>query len=457
MEYPRIMVAGIGSGTGKTTLSLGLMCALKRRQKQVQAFKSGPDYIDSALHTVACGRSAHNLDTWMMDPGLIKEVFMKNAQGADISIVEGVMGLFDGYRGERLKGSSAHLALMLKIPVILVVDAHNLSQSCVPLVKGFMDYQPGVNIKGVVLNRAGAFHREWVAPNLERELGVKVLGCIPWQEPISIPEGPLGLRWAGKNQELTAGLQQMADLIDEHIDLNQLLALAKGADSLDGDWQRKPAAKVTTIGVARDGAFCFYYQDSLDYLEELGAELKFFSPCSDEALPEVAGIYMGGGFPERFLCELSENIAMKMALQEVQQKGMPILAEGGAMMYLSRLIRDVDGKEWPGVGIIPADIQMSPHLQELGYIEATALADTLIASPGQVLRGHSFHYAILKGLGLEQLAFSLEGGMRRESGRGGYAQGSLLASFLHLQLRANPQAAHRFIKAASLYGRLLRD
>lgn len=451
MEYPRIMIAGVQSSTGKTTVSLGLMAALKRRQNKVQAFKVGPDYIDSGLHSHACGQSAHNLDSWMMTPEVLQTVFVKNALGADISIIEGVMGLFDGYRGERIKGSSAHVALMLKTPVVLVVNAHSLSQSCVALVKGFMDYQPGVEIKGVVLNQATAFHQEWVAPNLEAELGVRVLGCIPRQESISIPERHLGLLPADEHEELAAHLNKMADLVEAHLDLEQVLALAREAEPLDVTWQKPPGAKRTTIGVARDAAFSFYYQDSLDYLEELGAELKYFSPLGDESLPEVEGIYLGGGFPEMFLDRLSGNEGIKTALREAHRQGMPILAECGGMMYLTRLIKDWEGKEWPGVGIVPAEIHMTRQLQELGYIEATALVDTVIAARGQVLRGHEFHYSTLEGIDPGQWAFSLEGGLGRGQRRDGYAQGSLLASFLHLQLRANPQAAQHFVAACGAY------
>lgn len=451
MKYPRIMIAGIGSGTGKTTVSLGLMYALKRCHHKVQPFKVGPDYIDPGLHSCACKQNAHNLDSWVMTPEVIGTVFARNARDADISIIEGVMGLFDGYRGERIKGSSAHVALILKTPIILVINVYSLSQSCVALVKGFMDYEPGVTIKGVVLNQASLFHREWVAPNLEKELGIKVLGCIPRQESISIPERHLGLLPAAEHSGLELHLQKIADLAEEHLDLEQVLALANEAVPLDLNCAKLRTKKSIAIGVARDQAFSFYYQDSLDYLEELGADLRFFSPLDDESLPEAAGIYLGGGFPEMHLDRLSGNIGMKKDLQQAHLRGMPILAEGGGMIYLSELIKDWQGKEWQGVGIVPAETHMTEQLQQLGYIEATALADTVIVEKGQVLKGHEFHYSSMKGLSPADNAFSLKGGKTKGLRREGYAKGSLLASYIHLQLRANPQAAHSFVKACRLY------
>jgi len=451
MQLPRLMIAGVHSSSGKTTVSLGLMAALKRHQITVQPFKVGPDYIDPGLHSHASGRSSHNLDSWMMPPEVIQTVFAKNASKAEISIIEGVMGLFDGYRGERIAGSSAHLAMMLKTPVVLVVDVKSMSQSCVALVKGFKEYQPGVDIKAVVLNQATPFHQEWLAPNLEDELGVKVLGCVPRQESISIPERHLGLLPADEHGELTSQLNKMADLIETHLDLEAVLALSRETEPLPQSFEAPQVEKRVTIGIARDAAFSFYYQDSLDYLAELGAELKFFSPLNDSSLPEVDGIYIGGGFPEMFLPQLSQNSAMKEALHRAHRMGMPILAECGGLMYLSRNIRDWEGKSWSGVGLVPGEIIMTRKLQELGYVQATALNDTVIAESGEVLRGHEFHYSTLEGISPQDGAFEFEGGMRPGLRRGGYAEGSLLASYLHLQLRANPTAAQRFMSRCVEY------
>jgi cobyrinic acid a,c-diamide synthase len=445
MQFPRLMIAGVHSSSGKTTVSLGLMTALKRRHIKVQPFKVGPDYIDPGLHSHASGRSSHNLDSWMMPPEVIQTVFARNAANAEISIIEGVMGLFDGYRGERIAGSSAEVALLLKIPVVLVVDVKAMSQSCVPLVKGFMEYQPGVEIKGVVLNHASQFHQQWVAPNLEEELGVKVLGCVPREESISIPERHLGLLPADEHGELASQLNKMADLLEAHLGLEAVLALSREASPLPFCYDAPQVQKRVTIGIARDAAFSFYYQDSLDYLSELGAELKYFSPLNDSSLPEVDGIYIGGGFPEMFLPQLSRNSGMKEAINQAYRTGMPILAECGGLMYLSRSIKDWEGKSWPGVGLVPGEVIMTRRLQELGYVQATALKDTVIAGSGEELRGHEFHYSTLEGINPQDCAFECEGGMRPGLRRGGYAQGSLLASYLHLQLRANPTAAQRFI------------
>jgi len=451
MNSPRIVIAGVHTGVGKTTLTLGIMAALRKKLISVQPFKVGPDYIDPGLHYYAAGVKSHNLDSWMGSEELVKTVFAKNASHAQISIIEGVMGLYDTAKGQRIKGSTAHVASILNAPIILVVNARVMAQSCIALVKGYMEYEPGVQIKGVILNNTSAFHKEDLQKSLEEELGVQVLGCIPENKTISMPERHLGLLPAEENGRLHSAIEAMGNLIEAELDIDSLLRLAQNAPPLNTYWQETIHDKSVTIGVARDEAFSFYYQDSLDYLQELGADLKFFSPLRDNSIPSVDGLYLGGGFPEMFLEQLSNNRPMIDSIRSARMQSMPIFAECGGFMYLTEKIRDFSDTAWPGVGIIPAEVKMTHSLAALGYVEATAMQDSIIAGRGDILRGHEFHYSQLTGIGAEETAYCLQGGKGGDFRGEGYIQGNLLASYVHLHLRSNPRAAHNFINSCKKY------
>ncbi|HWP95265.1 MAG TPA: cobyrinate a,c-diamide synthase [Syntrophomonadaceae bacterium] len=456
MRAPRIIVAGVHSGVGKTTISLGLMAALRLQGLKVQAFKVGPDFIDPGLHFHASGSRSHNLDSWMGSAEVVRQVFARNAEPADISIIEGVMGLYDGARGEKIKGSTADIAEILKTPVILVVNVSGMAQSCVALVKGYCDYHPNLKIKGVILNQAADFHKTWVKPSLEEELGLQVLGCIPREEAMKMPERHLGLLPAEENEHLEQAIQKMAEIIDGYIDLQGLMRIAETAPNLDITYSMPEKQGQLTIGVARDAAFSFYYQDNLDLLQETGAKLVFFSPMKDADLPKVDGLYIGGGFPEMFLDTLNGNHSMLAAIRQAHADSMPIFAECGGYMYLTRRIHDWSGNSWTGVGIVPAEIRMTRKLQALGYVEATALGDSILAGTGDVLRAHEFHYSTIEGLSPEQSALILTGGRRMEERTDGYAGGGLFASYLHLHLRSNPLVACHFLNACQAYHDSLR-
>lgn len=451
MNIPRLVIAGVHTGVGKTTMTLGIMAALKKKNFTVQPFKVGPDYIDPGLHACAAGVVSHNLDSWMGSQEVVKTVFAKNAARAQVSIIEGVMGLYDTARGGRIIGSTAHVAMILQAPVVLVVNVKAMAQSCVALVKGYMEYEPGVQIKGLILNNASRFHVEDMRPLLEAELGIPVLGCVPERRDLSMPERHLGLVPAEENNNLMATIGAMGDLIAAELDLEALMALAESAPPLEPYHPTMVRPHDLTIGVARDEAFSFYYQDSLDFLNELGAELLFFSPLRDNTIPEVDGLYLGGGFPEMFLERLGANAAMLDSIRAACKQQMPIFAECGGFMYLCENIRDFSGQAWPAAGLIPAQVEMTHGLAALGYVEATARQDSVIARRGDVVRGHEFHYSQLTGIGADQAAFSLQGGMGSDQRADGYAQGNLFASYVHLHLRSNPQAAHNFLAACRSY------
>lgn len=447
MRYPRIIIAGVQSGVGKTTLTLGTIAALHRRGLKVQPFKVGPDYIDSGLHFWAAERPSYNLDNWMCPPDMVRQVFTANASRADISIIEGVMGLFDGVKGGSIEGSSADISLLLKAPVILVVNVQAMAQSCVALVKGFRDYHPDVHIKGVVLNHASAYHRTWIQPALENELGLPVLGCLEINDEINMPERHLGLLPAEENQELAGLIEKMAVMIEKQLDLDRMLEIAGQAQEMESAPEKQVKSACVRIGIARDQAFSFYYQDSLDYLTEMGAYLIPFSPIRDAALPDVDGLYLGGGFPEMFLEALSGNQPMINSINNAFINNMPIYAECGGYMYLCREIEDWEGRLWLGAGLVPARVKMTRRLQALGYIEARALKDSPLAAVGEVLRGHEFHYSRIEAMDNGPNAFAFYGGWNGDGRPEGYASGNLIASYLHIPMRSHSRAVARFIEA----------
>jgi len=457
---PRVVMAGVKSGVGKTTLSLGIMRALRDKGLEVQPFKVGPDYIDTGLHCQAAGVKSHNLDGWMSSSDVVQKIFLRNACHADISVIEGVMGLFDGSREGGLEGSTAQIALMLQAPVVMVLDVRGMGKSCVPLLKGFRDYMPSLRLEGVILNNArGDFQQLRLPELLENETGVQVLGAVPPQEEVKIPERHLGLMPAEENRGLEKALSSLAKLTQEHVDLNRLIQIAHQATELNSPDIREATTSLSSsvssvkIGIALDQAFHFYYQDSLDYLQELGAELCFFSPLKDETLPPVDGLYWGGGFPEMFLGQLSANKSLQEAIYSAATRGMPILAECGGFMFLTEQITDFSGKAYPGIGLVPAKITMTKKLQALGYVKATAVKDNLLANRGETFRGHEFHYSRIDWNPASPIpyAFRLVGGRGPDNRPEGYAESNLLASFLHLHLRSHPAATARFLEACRLY------
>jgi len=462
VNYPRLVIAGVHSGVGKTTLSLGLLRALYNRGCLVQPFKVGPDYIDPGLHAQACGVKSHNLDNWMGTAEVVKAVFVKNAVRDDIAIIEGVMGLYDGANTSRLAGSTAELALLLKAPVVLVVNVQGMAQSAAALIKGYMDYEPKLNLAAVVLNNASEYHQTVLKKQLEEELGIKVLGCLPRQSDIRMPSRHLGLLPAEENSELQLAIAGMAQLVEKYVDVEAVVQLAQAAGTLPASppLSSRPANNSRTsslsirIGVAQDSAFTFYYQDSLDYLEELGVQIVSFSPLHDTGLPEVDGLYLGGGFPEMFLAQLAENHTMLSAIKTARQENMPIYAECGGFLYLSETIRDFAGKVWPGAGIIPAQTCLGQNLAGLGYIEARLEQDSILGNKGALLRGHEFHYSTVSGLDENNSAYQLQGGKGPDGRVDGYVEGNLLASYVHLHLRSNPAAADNFMKACMKFKEL---
>ena len=448
----RIVIAGVQSGSGKTTIATGIMAALASRGT-VQAFKAGPDYIDPSYHTRVTGRPSRNLDTWMIQPAHVLELFRRSASGADVAVVEGVMGLYDGRTGEGDAGSTASIAKLLAAPVVLVVDAAKIARSAAAIVLGFRLFDPRVNIAGVILNRiASPRHYDAVAGPIEREAGVPVIGSVPRDPTLALPERYLGLIPATEGEVAGSFFERARRVCEQSIDLDRLQAIAASAPPLpasegSGLFPDKPCPQMVRIAVARDRAFSFYYEDNLDLLRAWGAEVVEFSPLADAALPAgTAGVYIGGGFPELFAAELAANLPLHAALRGAAASGMPIYAECGGLMYLGEGLTDQSGASHPMAGLIPARSRVHDGRLNLGYRELRALRDSPVRAAGDTVRAHEFHWSVLE----QALPAATSGyAVTSEAGRpDGYAAGSVLASYMHLHFAADPGIAPRFAAMA---------
>lgn len=446
----RIVIAGVSSGAGKTTIATGIMAALSARGR-VQAFKAGPDYIDPTYHTHVTGRPSRNLDTWMVPSTTVRQLFQRAAADTDIAVIEGVMGLYDGRTGEDEAGSTASLAKLLAAPVVLVVDAGKMARSAAAIVLGFRLLDPGVNLAAVILNRiAGPRHYEAVADPIEREAGVPVIGALARDGELTLPERYLGLIPTVEGSVADDYFDRVRAVCERSIDLERLQRIAASAPPLavehgDGLFPPEPLSGVARIAVARDRAFSFYYEDNLDLLRAQGAELVEFSPLADPALPAgTDGVYIGGGFPELFAAELSVNQPLHASLRAAAAAGTPVYAECGGLMYLGQELRDRDGRRFPMVGLIPGRSSMHGGRLTLGYRELTALRDSPVRRAGERVRAHEFHWSLSDGDRPEMAAYAVDGTPER---REGCVNGSVLASYMHLHFGADPGIAPRFVEA----------
>jgi len=441
------MIAGTHSGSGKTTLALGIMGALAERG-EVAAFKVGPDYIDTAYHKFVTKAPSYNLDVFMQGEEKLKDLYLKKSEGRFVSVVEGVMGLFDGM-DDTGYASSAHVAKLLSLPVILIADASGMARSISAMVKGYKEFDEGLNVKGVILNRvSGEGHFSLLKRCLKQDLKLPALGYLPYDAELSLPERHLGLLpvWEMKNFE--EKFEKLFEKVKKHIDLEEILSIASSAKIVENPYYDKKSSVSETalkIGVAMDEAFNFYYAQSLETLRDLGAELVFFSPLRDSSLPEgISGLIIGGGFPEIFAEKLSSNNDMMKSIMEAFEAGMPIYAECGGLMYLTRSITDMKGRRFPMVAIFDMDSVMTGSLKRFGYAEAVVTDDTVIAPKGTLLKGHEFHYSEVIN-SKEKTSYLV----KKQSGKMygcGFAKKNCLATFLHIDFYAYPELARHFIE-----------
>ncbi len=436
-----IIIAGTQSGSGKTTVTLGIMAALARMGRKVQPFKCGPDFIDPSLHMLVTGVVSRNLDRWMAGDAFTRQTFGRHNGNADISVIEGVMGMYDG--GE---SSSGALAEALEVPVVLVLDVRSQAESAAAVLKGFELLNPGVSLAGVILNRVGSpRHLQLVTDAIKEHCQAEILGYLPRNVAFAMPERHLGLHMGSEDPISAEAIAELAETIREHVDLERLLDIAEVGEV---GVAPRPEAQSTgvRIAVARDRAFCFYYEDNLDLLEHAGAELVFFSPLDDTSLPpDIQGIYLGGGYPELHAAALSGNKAMIAAIKTwVEQDGM-VYAECGGFMYLTEGIVDHDELFYPMAGVFPVQARMQNRRASLGYREITLKEDGLFGPAGTMMRGHEFHYSTVTeaapGAEIPRKLYGVNNGTEE-----GYCYKNVLGGYMHLHFGFNPEAVTSFVE-----------
>mgnify|MGYP003460523223 CR=1 FL=1 len=445
-----IAIAGERSGVGKTTVTLAILATLRRRQQTVQSFKVGPDYIDPMFHTYVTGRACRNLDPILTSNDYVQECFDKHSQTAEYSLIEGVMGLFDGASGTTDAGSTAQIAKLLNVPVVLILNCSSTSRSIAAIAHGYRTFDPQVQISGVILNQVGSDrHLELLTAALS-PLHLPILGVLRRQNDLSIPDRHLGLIPAGELTDLNATLDRLADVGTTCFDWDQLLPLlaTKSLVGKIGDQdkhkQHSYKSKIR-LAIAKDAAFNFYYADNLDLLQDFGAELVEWSPLHDEKLPaNIHGMYFGGGFPEVFGETLAANQPARAAVKKAIKAGMPTYAECGGLMFLCDRIIDFQDLAYPMVGIFPTTAVMGKRLT-LGYRQLTALKDTLLLDAGDRVWGHEFHRSTLTNVPTKPL-FDLQG---YESNlifaSEGWHQYQVQAAYTHLHFGSKSDLPKKFI------------
>jgi cobyrinic acid a,c-diamide synthase len=508
-----LVIAGERSGVGKTTVTLALLSSLSRQHRRIQSFKVGPDYIDPMFHTSVTARSCRNLDPVLTSENYVRDCFVRHLEGVDYALIEGVMGLFDGASGQDDWASTAHVARLLQLPVLLVLDCSRLSRSVAAIAHGYRSFDPRIKLAGVVLNRVGSDrHLELLKEALE-PLQIPVLGVLRRQDNITIPDRHLGLVPTAEMSQLDVLIDRLADLGDSCFDWERLLplltvpnppracfqtspsdsdppqlltkapALKRGENSVKvplfkGDLGGSPlvtggSPNSTTsapplskgglggvleveeepkisirVAVARDRAFSFYYQDNLDILQQLGAELVFWSPLTDTALPtDVQGLYFGGGFPEVFAQQLAENSYARESVRKAILQGMPTYAECGGLMYLCEKITDYENQSWSMVGVLPTTTVMEKRLT-VGYRQATALQNSPLLSAGGTVWGHEFHHSQLTVMP-EKPLFETRRYNQKEQDKvatEGWQVHQLHASYVHLHWGEHPEIPAQFLQ-----------
>jgi cobyrinic acid a,c-diamide synthase len=448
-----IVVAGVTSGVGKTTVTTGLMGALRRRGFKVQPFKTGPDYIDPMYHTWVTGEPSRNLDTWLLSREAVIELFSRAMKGKDMAVIEGVMGLYDGRSALGEEGSTAELAKILGAPVLLVVESQKAARSLAAMVTGYKAFDPAVRIAGVILNGIGSSqHFEMCAQSIEQCTGTPVVGYLPRKEELTLPERHLGLVPTVEGAVNDDFLAKLIAQCEATFDIVTIVRLAEQVQTPQVEpalFPVKRQPKRAMIGLAQDRAFSFYYQDTLDLLEAWGAELAPFSPLRDSALPRgVCGLYIGGGFPELYAAGLAENISLKTAIRQAFRQGMPVYGECGGLMYLGAALRDFEGKVHDMVGAIPVSSQIASPRLSLGYRTVQALNDGPLLKKGETVRGHEFHWSVLENTSMDANAYRI---IDKNNRLEGFQVRNLLVSYVHLHMGSLPSMVGRFIDSCERF------
>lgn len=455
-HVPGIVVAGVASGVGKTTVTLGLLAALRRRGLVVQAFKVGPDFIDPGFHRLASGRPSYSLDGWMCGRDHVTATYLRRSRAADLAVVEGVMGCFDGRSADSDEASTAEIAKWLGLPVILVVDVRAQLRSAAAVVQGFERFDADLDLAGVILNRAGGErHARTVQGAIASTCRATPLGALVRDASLTVPERHLGLVTAVEGPLAASQIDRFADAVERAVDLDAVMRLARARPAPRPMTQADVPARYSAgavasgrarIGVAQDVAFQFYYEENLDRLREAGAELVFWSPLTDGEPPDVDGFYFGGGYPELHASPLAANARVRSELRRAAERGTPIYAECGGLMYLGESLEDHAGVAHAMVGVLPATVRMRPRRLSLGYTDVRFVADTPLGPAGTTARGHEFHYSIMDAPSdaiRRAWAVSSRAGDARPEG---YLYRRTLMTYVHLHFGSNPALAAAFVE-----------
>ncbi|MCX7914356.1 MAG: cobyrinate a,c-diamide synthase [Thermodesulfovibrionales bacterium] len=445
-----LIIAGTHSGCGKTTIAMGLMAACKSKGLRVQPFKCGPDYIDAGHHRAITSIASRNLDLWMCGENYVKECFYEHSKRADISIIEGVMGLYDGKEG------TSTLAKLLEVPIVLVIDAYGMAESVGPIVKGFKDWsdEASVDLRGIIFNRVGS-EKHFLRLKKSIKSNVEVLGYLPRSHDLIIPHRHLGLIVAEENSVKPHNIEKLIEVVSKNIDIDALITISEIKESksyfpINTPFKDRWLQPLKKIALAYDKAFCFYYEDNLDILRDFYGEIIPFSPIADSSLPAgIDAIYLGGGYPELFARELSNNRSLLKEIYDWSQSEMPLYAECGGLMYLSEGIYDLEGEFHRMVGVFPFKtfirVNRSPSL---GYREVTLKEDIFIAPKGSILRGHEFHYSDIKDrskiVNIKKI-YSVKDNGGNILGDEGFLYKKTFASYIHLHFGSNWEIIKRFL------------
>lgn len=469
ISIPRIVLGAMSSGSGKTLVTCGLLQALINRHYKVASFKCGPDYIDPMFHSHIIGTKSRNLDSFFTDENILKFLLAKNSVDMNISVMEGVMGYYDGLSGISTKGSTYDIARITNSPAILIINGKGMSLSIIPAIKGFMEYREDSNIVGVILNNMSPMFYETIKKKIEEELHIEVLGYVPRLEHLTIESRHLGLKSPDEIEGLKEKIHELANVLEDTLEIDKIIELASKAKNISyHEVKVSRTTETVKIGIAKDKAFSFYYEDSLELLTSMGAVLEFFSPLEDEKLPDVDGIYIGGGYPELYAKHLSSNISMRESIHNAIHSGIPCIAECGGFMYLHEeleglvelenneeverteelkgleTVESTKVKSYPMVGIIEGKAYKTNRLQRFGYIELESKKDSIIGKAGTKTNAHEFHYFDSELPGKD---FTATKPMNKRSYDCIHITGNLIAGFPHFYLYSNIELAKNYIES----------
>lgn len=439
-SIPRVIISATGSNCGKTTVMISLLKAFHNKNMVVQSYKSGPDYIDPMFHSFITGRKTFHTDAFFSDKGLLNEIISQNSENADISIIEGAMGFYDGI-GKSSDASTYTVSCNTNTPVILVIDPNGMGISVAALIKGYMNFREENHISGVILNRIKSGMYNYYREIIENETGLKVCGYLPEMNSVHLDGRHLGLMTVNEVNNLSEIVDILGDTAEKTIDLNKILEIALSASEIEYTYKKSKSEKKYVLGVALDEAFCFYYNENIDMLIDYGAEIKYFSPINDTKLPdEIDGLYFGGGYPELYLSKLSENFEFIENLKKISETGIPVFAECGGFMYLQKGIYDKSGNFYHMASLLDGTSKLGNKLCRFGYITVTAKHDCVIAQKGMSFKAHEFHYADSTNNGTDFTAKKPDGRMWDAI----VSQNNITAGFPHIYFPSNPSIVKIF-------------